>query len=228
MIDPARLSKVALLHEDDDLAVVIKPPGLAVHGGAGETKKTLLDVLADASGHRGWSLVHRLDKATSGIMVVAKRADIASQLGAEWDSTEKNYVALAFGAVRARTMTTPIADKHGAKQSAVTILEPRASLETTTLVDVMIPTGRKHQIRRHLSEAGHPVVLDDKYGDFAANKRFVKAVRARGAPRPKELFLYASRLVLPDGRAFAAALPSWWRAALEADGAAVDELDFLS
>lgn len=228
MIDEARLQQVALLHEDDDIAVLVKPPGLAVHGGAGEKKKTLLDVLGAADPATSWTLVHRLDKATSGVMVVAKSAAVASSLAAQWDSTQKNYVALAFGHMSATTITRPIVDKHGNKQSAVTQVTSAQPLASTTLLHITLHTGRKHQIRRHLADAGYPIAMDDKYGDFRRNKAFVRALREHGAPRPKHLFLAAVRLVLADGRAFDAPLFDVWRAVLEAEGSAVDELAFLT
>lgn len=228
MIDVARLQQVALLHEDDDIAVVSKPAGLAVHGGAGEQGKTLLDVLAEADRSTSWSLVHRLDKSTSGLMVVAKRPEVAAALAAEWDSTQKNYVALVFGQMSATTITKPLSDKHGKVQSAVTEVTSARVLETTTLLEVALHTGRKHQIRKHLADAGHPIVADDKYGDFRRNKAFVRTQRDRGAPRPKHLFLAAVRLTLADGRRFETPLPKAWRVALEAEGCLVDELAFLT
>ncbi len=224
----ARLHQVALLHEDDEIAVLVKPAGLAVHGGAGEKGKTLLDVLAEADPATSWSLVHRLDKSTSGVMVVAKGAEVASSLAAAWDSTQKNYVALVFGQMSATTITKPLSDKHGKVQSAVTQVTSARALATTTLLEIALHTGRKHQIRKHLADAKHPIVADDKYGDFRRNKAFTRALRDRGAARPKHLFLAAVCLTLADGRRFEAPLPKAWRAALEAEGCLVDELAFLT
>lgn len=162
--------------------------------------------------------MHRLDKGTAGVLLVAKRPEVATALSAEWDSTQKIYEALVFGAVEPQTITTPIADKHGKTQSAVTQIDAAGRGEDVTRLSVRIHTGRKHQIRRHLAGIGHPVVMDDRYGDFRKNKDFAKAIRAKGGSRPRHPFLRAVRIVLTDGRSFEAPPPASWGEVLAAIG----------
>lgn len=173
---------------------------MAVHGGAGEIGPTLIDLL-----QRGYPdptslhLVHRLDRPTSGVMVLAKSKSGAKAIQAAWESARKIYLAIALGILEHDTVIDrALEDRAGRARAAkttarvlahLTAVEPRA-----TYLAVRIETGRTHQIRLHLKGLGHPVLMDDQHGDFAANKAWSRAIQARGAPRPKHLMLHSHRL----------------------------------
>lgn len=198
------------LYDDDDLVVVVKPAGMVVHPGAGHRSGTLVNALLhavpDLSGVGGAErpgIVHRLDRGTSGVMVVAKHDRAHRHLSAQFHDrlVEKEYLTLVWGSPReGETINTAIGrdPKHRQKMSSrarrgrhavtrVVSVEPFAGV---ALVRVHIATGRTHQIRVHLSEGGHPVVGDAMYG----------GVRRKLPPRLAPLaqldrpFLHAARL----------------------------------
>ena len=184
---------------------VCKPAGLAVHGGAGADNRALIDLLQRAYVPPATlHLVHRLDRATSGVMVVAKTAQTARALSKQWDGVTKTYVALAFGDASA----VETIDRHLDGRAARTVVVSQAVLRglepICTLLEVRIETGRTHQIRRHLSDVGHPVAGDDKYGDFASNRALKATVRAAGLKTPKDgLLLHAHTLTIAQRRVVA-------------------------
>jgi 23S rRNA pseudouridine1911/1915/1917 synthase len=183
-----------IIYEDDDLAVINKPAGMMVHAGAGATddarnRGTLVNALLHhmanlpkASGELRPGIVHRLDKETSGLIIVAKNDDAHRKLSAQFAAREvkKKYVALVHGwvkndsgtlaqsisrdPVRRMKMTTRL---EGGR-TAVTHYRLVRRLDTKfgkfTLLDITIDTGRTHQIRVHVSAMGHPVVGDTTYG----------------------------------------------------------------
>jgi 23S rRNA pseudouridine1911/1915/1917 synthase len=207
---------LTVLHDDADIAVIDKPAGLVVHPGAGHATGTLvnallhhLDGLSGIGGERRPGIVHRLDKGTSGVMVVAKTDRAHRELARQFHDREigKEYVALVWGAARAgRTMDVPIgrdrrqrtkmSSRASHARTALTTILAAEPLGGVTLVRVAIGTGRTHQIRVHLSEAGHPVVGDALYGGV---RRIVPAhlVPVRLLDRP---FLHAARLTLTHPR----------------------------
>lgn len=203
-----RLS-AAVLYEDEHLLVIDKPPGLPVHAGSG-VRLGLIEALHQARPDQQLDLVHRLDRDTSGCLVVAKRRDALNQLHGMLRSRDviKQYLLLARGrwSGGACTVDAPLAAdkvKSGERmvevsesgRRAVTHFEPQESYGAATLVRATLDTGRKHQIRVHAAHAGHPVAGDDKYGDDSFN-RHMKTLGLR------RLFLHAQRLAftLSDGR----------------------------
>ena len=230
-IDRSRLRSIAVLDEDDELLVVAKPAGMAVHGGAGETGRTVLELLEEAYVPRmALHLVHRLDKDTSGVMVVAKTRETAKKLGQIWDTAEKTYVAVVKGAYRGpMRIDRPLPDDDGISRPAATRIEVLAVMEAiqpaTSLIRASIETGRTHQIRRHLADVSSPVMLDDKHGDFAANKAWVRAIKEAGvrAPHKADLMLHAWRLALGD-RKWTSAMPAIWGPVLKLAGASDEAL----
>ena len=206
---------LAILYVDADLIVLDKPAGLVVHPAPGHAADTLVNALlhhcADLQGIGGElrpGIVHRLDKDTSGVLVVAKNEQAVAHLDAQFSAhtVEKEYLALVWGAPRkpSGTIDLPVGRHpvHRQKMAitekgrpAVTRYETLAAMPLASLLRVRIETGRTHQIRVHLAHLGHPVVGDAVYG------------RARhGLPADLEIprqMLHAHRLKLThprDGR----------------------------
>ena len=176
---------VEVLHEDSDIIVVSKPAGMVVHPGAGVTGGTLVNALVymcgDLSGIGGEmrpGIVHRLDKETSGVMVVAKNDRAHRSLSGQFKSreTEKEYVAVVSGEMKkgSGVFDSPIGRSPSnrvkmtsfvrAARDAETRWEVIERLRGATLVSVRPKTGRTHQIRVHFSENGFPVLADKVYG----------------------------------------------------------------
>ena len=219
---------VPVLYEDTDLLVVNKPAGMVVHPAAGHSSGTLVNALLhhvdDLSGIGGElrpGIVHRLDKGTSGVMVVAKHDAAHESLARQFADreVEKEYVALVWGLVQAgRRIDLPIGRDPNDRQkmsarsrrarSAVTRITRAQHLRGVTLCQVAIATGRTHQIRVHLSAIGHPIVGDATYGGVKA--RVPQDLRP--LLRLERPFLHAARLAFThptDGRSmsFEAPLP---------------------
>jgi 23S rRNA pseudouridine1911/1915/1917 synthase len=218
-----------ILYQDRDVVVVNKPPGMVVHPGAGHASGTLVNALlhhiSDLSGIGGElrpGIVHRLDRGTSGIIVVAKNDAAHQELSRQFHDreVEKEYIALVWGVVQAgRRIEAPIGrdpvnrQKMSARsrraREAVTRVTKAVHLPGLTLCQVAIHTGRTHQIRVHLSAIGHPIVGDALYG--GVHRRVPGDIRAvTHLQRP---FLHAERLAFKhprDGRRmeFTAALPA--------------------
>ncbi len=203
-----------IIYEDEYLAVVNKPAGLVVHPGAGVSGGTLANAIAwhfkfqisNFKSEDRIGIVHRLDKNTSGLMVVAKNEQIAEELARQFHDreVEKSYIALVHGQIEQSngTIDAPIArDKHNrlkmrvsqTGRNALSLWKVKQRFEKFTLLDVEIKTGRTHQIRVHLASINHPVVGDATYNEGRDNT--VAETRVRNAIRSLErFFLHAKRL----------------------------------
>lgn len=172
----------ATVFEDHDLLLINKPAGIAVQEGKGVLKRhSLLGMLETLYRPQGVvpRLVHRIDKDTSGILVVAKNEPVAEELEKRFEENgvEKEYLALVVGHLYPTEgkIDFPLPGRDERAVRALTLYKVQKEFAETTLVRVRIATGRMHQIRLHFAKLGHPVVLDDEHGDFAFNKRFRKS-----------------------------------------------------
>jgi 23S rRNA pseudouridine955/2504/2580 synthase len=193
------MKNIRILYEDDHIIIVDKPAGLAVQGGEGV--KTSLDAILAELRTPKPLLVHRLDKDTSGTLLAAKGREDAAYFSRliSGSKISKQYVAVCAG--RPKDENGAITDKlliHGSYKSSETrykILKTGVFPEDNTeysVLELELGTGRMHQIRRHLSMNGYPILGDDKYGDFALNKKLRKIAGL------KHLLLHASRLIIKD------------------------------
>lgn len=193
----------AILYEDDSLLVVSKPEGIAVHGGSG-LSYGLIEGLRQAKQSEPFlELVHRLDRDTSGILLVAKSRPVLLELHdlLKKGKIHKEYVALLHGRMTNKKITVDLpiqknisllADKVNGDikdigKDARTKFELIRKYSDMTLTKVILDTGRMHQIRKHAAGIGHPVAGDRKYGDFSRDR----LLRKQGL---KRLFLHARRL----------------------------------
>ena len=189
--------KFEIVYEDEALLVLNKPAGIAVHEGKTVRKKdSLLGILEASYRDRGIKpqLVHRLDKDTSGLLLVAKNSRSAKELENffETGGVEKEYLCLVVGrlANNGGKIEFPLPGREGNPVRALTRYRVIKKFSDTTLVRAAIETGRLHQIRLHFAKLGYPVVLDEQHGDFAFNKRFRKKYGL------KRQFLHAEKLRL--------------------------------
>ena len=202
---PAR--EFPLLYEDEYLLAIDKPAGVAVHGGSGVASGVIEQLRRARPQARFLELVHRLDKETSGVLLLAKKRSALTALQEQFRSrgTGKIYLALVFGAWPRNLKVIDLAlhktlDAAGERHvrvvdadhadgrrsiSLVRVLQP---VGDETLLEVTLKTGRTHQIRVHLAASGHPIVGDPKYGDFARNRAFAQAHGFR------RMFLHARQL----------------------------------
>jgi 23S rRNA pseudouridine955/2504/2580 synthase len=213
---PAR--EFAVLFEDDAVLAIDKPAGVAVHGGSGVSFGVIEQLRMARPQARFLELVHRLDRETSGILLVAKKRSALKSLQDQFREREtgKTYLALVVGhwPANKKVLDKPLHkyllddgerrvkvvsrdDPDGMK--SVTLVTVRAVSPVGTgssgnkfsLLEVTIKTGRTHQIRVHLASEGLPIAGDDKYGDFELNKALQKP---REGPALKRMFLHAWRL----------------------------------
>ena len=211
---PAPAREFPILLEDEHLIALDKPAGVAVHGGSGVSFGVIEQLRQARPASKFLELVHRLDRETSGILLVAKKRSALTHLQDQFREREtgKTYLALVTGTWPAnkkvidlplhkylqadgerRVRVTTADDPDGMR--SITLVKVRSTVPARTaqglpamsLLEVTIKTGRTHQIRVHLASQGHGIVGDDKYGDFDLNKRLQK----QGM---KRMFLHAWRL----------------------------------
>ncbi len=200
---PAREFEIAF--EDEALIVVDKPSGIAVHGGSGVSFGVIEQLRRARPLAKFLELAHRLDRETSGLLVVAKKRLALTKLHDMFrdGGINKRYLALVKGRWRNELQHVKLplhkyltaegerrvsVDAEG--KAAHSIVRLVARWENFSLVEVELKTGRTHQIRVHLSHLGFPIAGDDKYGDFPLNKDLQKAGLRR-------MFLHAAKLALP-------------------------------
>jgi 23S rRNA pseudouridine955/2504/2580 synthase len=199
---PAPHYRIPVLFEDDALIALDKPSGLAVHGGSGVAHGVIESLRSMRPEARFLELVHRLDRETSGVLLVAKKRSSLTALHGMMRERDmdKRYLAGVKGRFRneLQRVSAPLekrvtseGDKRvsvsGAGQEAHTVFRRVSRGPEASLVEAQLLTGRTHQIRVHLAHLGHPVLGDDKYGDFELNKR----LRREGL---KRMFLHARSL----------------------------------
>lgn len=203
---PAPAREFPVLFEDEHVLAVDKPAGVAVHGGSGVSFGVIEQLRQARPAARFLELVHRLDRETSGILLVAKRRPALTALQDQFREREtgKTYLALVEGEWPANRKVVDLPlhkylladgerrvrvvakdDPEGMR--AVTLVKVAQKLPGFSLLEVTIKTGRTHQIRVHLASQAHPIAGDDKYGDFERNK----ALQKQGLRR---MFLHAWRL----------------------------------
>jgi 23S rRNA pseudouridine955/2504/2580 synthase len=222
-----------LLFEDEHLVAIAKPAGVAVHGGSGVAFGVIEQMRRARPQAKFLELVHRLDKETSGILLLAKKRSALTALQEQFRQrqTDKTYAALVIGTWPAelRRIDSHLVrtlDANGERrvrvaapgelrvaqpgrqrpdedeelgQRAISLVKRLQQLQGYSLLDVTIKTGRTHQIRVHLQSAGHAIVGDDKYGDFALNHELARAGLPGAVPgeprlRFERMFLHARRL----------------------------------
>jgi 23S rRNA pseudouridine955/2504/2580 synthase len=218
--------EASILSEDRDFLVVDKPAGVASHGGSGVSFGAI-ELLRAARPRDTLELVHRLDRDTSGVLVLAKKRSALTALQAEIREgrVEKRYLALLEGRLPKQKLTVDAALRKSVLQGGERMVrvdddgKPSRSrfseverFDGATLAEVAIETGRTHQIRVHSAHIEHPIAGDEKYGD----KAFNRAMREKGL---KRLFLHAARFEFSIGErsyGFSAPLPDDLKRVLDA------------
>ena len=219
---------ITIVYDDADLVIVNKSAGMVVHPGAGHNQGTLVNALlhhiqglSGIGGERRPGIVHRLDRGTSGLMVVAKNDRSHAELAKQFQErqVDKRYVALVWGDVQAgQRIDLPlgrdpierkkISTRSKRAREALTQVTSAEYLQGVSLIGVAITTGRTHQIRVHLNAIGHPVVGDTVYG----GRHQHPPPNLRTVQRLERPFLHAAHLSFrhpTDGRVvtFDAQLP---------------------
>jgi 23S rRNA pseudouridine955/2504/2580 synthase len=205
-----------VVFEDDQLLAIDKPAGVAVHGGSGVAFGVIEQMRQARPNAKFLELVHRLDKETSGLLLIAKKRSalvaLQDQLRVHTGAKVigKTYAALVAGAwpakrkvidVALHKFLTPdgerrvraVAADDDAGKRSITLVKVAQAFAAFTLLEVTIKTGRTHQIRVHLTHEGHAIAGDEKYGDFALNKALARGDAVRGE-RFDRMFLHARQL----------------------------------
>ena len=210
-VAPAR--EFPVVFEDEQLIAINKPAGVAVHGGSGVSSGVIEQLRQSRREARFLELVHRLDKDTSGLLLIAKKRSALTRLQEQLRGREmgKTYAALVAGAWPERRKVIDVAlhkyldaagerrvrsvaDDDAAGRRSITLVRVARAYAAFSLLDVTLKTGRTHQIRVHLQGEGHPIVGDTKYGDFALNRALERGEAVAGCAagtRFRRMFLHA-------------------------------------
>jgi 23S rRNA pseudouridine955/2504/2580 synthase len=196
-----------IVHEDSHLLVIDKPAGVAVHGGSGVSYGVIEQLRAARPDAKFLELVHRLDRETSGLLLLAKKRSALTNLHEQMRDghTDKRYLAAVAGdwtnkrqhvKLPLHKFSTPGGERRVVVQAggmeSHTIFNLLRKWQNFALLEAELKTGRTHQIRVHLASSGFPILGDEKYGDFALNKQLQKADAQRGALR--RMFLHAYKI----------------------------------
>lgn len=200
-----------VLFQDDALLAINKPAGVAVHGGSGVSFGVIEQLRAQHPDWKFLELVHRLDRETSGVLLLARKRAALVELHrqiregllekrylvlvkGEWKNTRQSVkLALNKYVTAAGERRVSVSDEDGTGMSSHTIFTLQKTWENFSLLEAELKTGRTHQIRVHLAHLGFPIAGDDKYGDFALNKELSR----RGAkPGLERMFLHARLVVI--------------------------------
>ena len=202
-----------IIFEDSHLLVIDKPAGVAVHGGSGVSFGVIEQLRASRPDAKFLELVHRLDRETSGLLLLAKKRSALTSLHEQMRDglTDKRYLTMVAGdwknarqhiKLPLHKYTTADGERRVSVQAdgmpSHTVFSLLKKFHGFALLEAELKTGRTHQIRVHLSSSGFPILGDDKYGDFALNKALQKASDTRGAL--KRMFLHAHQITFshPD------------------------------
>jgi 23S rRNA pseudouridine955/2504/2580 synthase len=200
-------AEFAILHEDAQLLIIDKPCGVAVHGGSGVSYGVIEQLRAARPDAKFLELVHRLDRETSGLLLIAKKRSALTNLHAQMRDgvTDKRYLTLVAGdwknarqhiKLPLHKFTTAEGERRVCVQAggmeSHTVFSLRRKWPGFALLEAELKTGRTHQIRVHLASSGFAILGDDKYGDFALNRALQKPAPGRGAF--KRMFLHAHQI----------------------------------
>ncbi|SNS74655.1 23S rRNA pseudouridine955/2504/2580 synthase [Noviherbaspirillum humi] len=200
-------AEFTILHEDAHLLVIDKPAGVAVHGGSGVSYGVIEQLRASRPQAKFLELVHRLDRETSGILLLAKKRSALTNLHEQIreGTIDKRYLTLVHGEWKNARQhiklplfkyNTPDGERRVRVQSdgmaSHTVFNLVRKYGAFALLEAELKTGRTHQIRVHLSASGYPIAGDDKYGDFGLNRALQKPQGSRIAL--KRMFLHAHRI----------------------------------
>ena len=204
---PVPGAEFTIVHEDSHLLVIDKPAGVAVHGGSGVSYGVIEQLRAARPQAKFLELVHRLDRETSGLLLIGKKRSALTNLHDQMraGTTDKRYLTLVSGDWKnARQHVRLPLHKYNTAEGEKRVVVQEGGQEAHTIFNLLrkwpdfalleaeLKTGRTHQIRVHLASSGFPIAGDEKYGDFALNKQLQKANEQRGALR--RMFLHAYRI----------------------------------
>lgn len=194
------MRELKLLYEDNNIIAIDKPAGLAVQGGK-DIKISVVDILEKQLGYKPY-LVHRLDKDTSGVLILAKNKKSANKLNELFKeksnkvngsdcNLKKIYCAICSGSfISDKGVFQDDIKVKGVLKKAITRYTVIKRIGKFSMLELEIETGRMHQIRIHLAKNGHPVLGDDKYGNFTLNKKIKKNYGI------KKLMLFSKKIIL--------------------------------